>query len=664
MPAAIYGYTFRMKLARVQKIFPIVIMLSLVLSACGAIEVEVERTPTPDVMGTATIQALQLQNKALEARVATLVTPPDPPLTRQTAPEIIRQRMLYSFRKWKTIWVEGQVRDYAADGSLAQSRRVQAWINQPNTAFRVLVGDDQPGVGTAIISDGAIVSKLDANTGQITRNILPSQARSEYNPPALITTTPEAHPLAAVIHDQLVDLLLPSEIAQRAGALKATSMERIAGREALLVEWLLPDGSLKDRLWVDVVTGVVLRRLELDRGSAQPRAEIVVNAIQFDQDLPGGLFVTDIVEQPQFAVDYTGRSETRAIAAATADPDAAALGDVYFWVENPGLKYQLVRLPGSCLVKRGNCSEPDVLKGHPEPRSQVQPLLWAPDGSAALLVEGLQPARLYLYEPGKEAWQVIASADSIYAAAWSPDGRYIAYSAKTGGANDVYLLRSNASNVVNLTGGKIATPDDNLAHLAWLNPARLLVAVSGAQSTQLFWINIPLGDEQLMMTLPVKGGLAPLPSPDGRYWALTEQTEEKTTLLTGVPFSSARRAVTFAQASIAPLFWSSDSAWLGFVAVSSSSLGSEPNVQADLYVIRPDGSDLQSLLRAPRIFMAAWSPDGSVLLVSADDGQGYSHLFVVPLDGSGVSIIQSPGLYLNTSWLAPSWRLTGGASGK
>lgn len=653
-----------MSITRARKFFLISLFFSLLLTSCGTIEVEVERTPTPDLQGTATIQALQLQNKALEARVATLVKPPDPPLTMLSSPETIRQRMLYSFLKWKTVWVEGEVRQSLPAVNQNQVSRVQMWISQPDAAFRVLVGGGQQGVATASISDGATISRLDANTGQVTRNLLPSQARSEYNPPAVIGTTPKPHPLAAAMQNGLADLLLPSGLAQRAGTLTAVRMDSVAGREALQVEWSLPDGELKDQLWVDVATGVVLRRLEFDKGSELPGSEIRMEAIRFDQDLPGGLFVTEIVEQPQFAVDYTGRAETRTAAVATADPDDAALGEIYFWVENPGFVYQLVRLPGSCLIKRGNCPEPDVLGGHPEPRSQVQPLLWSPDGSAALLVDGGQPSRLYHFNPESEAWQVLAEADTIYTAVWSPDGRYIAYSAKAAGANDIFLLLANGQNRVNLTGGKIAGPDDNLAHLAWLNPARLLAAVSGAQATHLFVLNVPVGEEQPLGELPAKGGLAPLPSPDGRYWALTEQAGGKTTLLTGVPLSSSRQAASFAQASIWPLVWSPDGDWLGFVVVSSSSLGSGQDFQADLYIIHPDGTNLQRLMRAPSIYAAAWSPDGSVLLASADDGQGYRHLFVVPLDGSGVSIIQSPGLYLNTSWLSPSWRPVRGDAGK
>ena len=66
-------------------------LLILILSACGTMEITVDRTPTADVAATGTVAALRAQNAALQTQIAGLGTPqalftPIPPtLTSVTA---------------------------------------------------------------------------------------------------------------------------------------------------------------------------------------------------------------------------------------------------------------------------------------------------------------------------------------------------------------------------------------------------------------------------------------------------------------------------------------------------------------------------------------------------------------------------------------------------
>jgi starvation-inducible outer membrane lipoprotein len=46
--------------------------IAIVLSACGTLQVSLDRTPTPDFAGTGTVQALQNQNAQLGTAVARL----------------------------------------------------------------------------------------------------------------------------------------------------------------------------------------------------------------------------------------------------------------------------------------------------------------------------------------------------------------------------------------------------------------------------------------------------------------------------------------------------------------------------------------------------------------------------------------------------------------
>ena len=51
------------------------IILLFFISACGTLEISVDRTPTPDVAATGTVGALQNQNAELETQIAAISSP-------------------------------------------------------------------------------------------------------------------------------------------------------------------------------------------------------------------------------------------------------------------------------------------------------------------------------------------------------------------------------------------------------------------------------------------------------------------------------------------------------------------------------------------------------------------------------------------------------------
>lgn len=66
------------------------ILCGLLLSGCGSIQIEVERTPTPDRGSTATVAALQFANRALATQIATLGATTVAPVGPQSSPETVR----------------------------------------------------------------------------------------------------------------------------------------------------------------------------------------------------------------------------------------------------------------------------------------------------------------------------------------------------------------------------------------------------------------------------------------------------------------------------------------------------------------------------------------------------------------------------------------------
>ena len=56
--------------------FPILVLALVILAGCnGVLEVGIERTPTPDLGPTATLEALLSDNSRLATRVAAMATP-------------------------------------------------------------------------------------------------------------------------------------------------------------------------------------------------------------------------------------------------------------------------------------------------------------------------------------------------------------------------------------------------------------------------------------------------------------------------------------------------------------------------------------------------------------------------------------------------------------
>ena len=102
--------------------------------------------------------------------------------------------------------------------------------------------------------------------------------------------------------------------------------------------------------------------------------------------------------------------------------------------------------------------------------------------------------------------------------------------------------------------------------------------------------------------------------------------------------------------------WSPDGQWLAVFGV----LGSSPD--ADLFKLRPDGTDLTQLTSAPEIGKGdpTWSPDGTLVLFDATAARGSrgarsGELMVVSAEG-GVAELFGPGVrHLLGLELTPDW---------
>jgi Tol biopolymer transport system component len=201
-------------------------------------------------------------------------------------------------------------------------------------------------------------------------------------------------------------------------------------------------------------------------------------------------------------------------------------------------------------------------------------------------------------------------------AAWSPDGRRLAFTAESGrlasGATDIYVVRADASGLRRLTR------DSRSRHPLWSPDGR-----------RIFYARRP------------KGGIEPRNESDVRRLATAS-------IWTMRPDGSARRPVTplVNGRSDLPGSFSPEGATLAFTRATFALPDQEGRVSntAEVWAMRPDGSDARKL--AERSAGPAFSPDGRrIAFVSDRDENGElaygdrvfaaNELYVMDADGSG-----------------------------
>ncbi|NMB87348.1 MAG: hypothetical protein GYA17_03245, partial [Chloroflexi bacterium] len=288
-------------------------LLSLAwLAGCGQVQVSLEQTATPNLAATATLANLQAQNAVLETRVADQARREEleSALTLDADSEMIRLRILDSYTLWNTVWADGDVTWYPPQGSAdpPQEFHQQVWIDQESQRFRVISASPGDRPAFVNVSNGKAILQMDLLSGQTQSQNMPAYAQEEYRPPRTLSDTVYPHPLTGLMSSPLGEMLLPSGLAQRQGAIfLPVRMENVAGQQALVTDFRLEDGTRTDRFWIDTRTGVVLRWQSYTQGEDETLAsDRQINQIQYDRQAPDELFSPQIGEPPQFALDYSG----------------------------------------------------------------------------------------------------------------------------------------------------------------------------------------------------------------------------------------------------------------------------------------------------------------------------------------------------------------------
>jgi len=638
-----------------KKIVYVLIILTFFLSGCGTLEISFDVTPVsaaadPD-------SADPVSDPATPAPVPVL-------LSLDSTSEEIQAAMLESATKWDTIWMDGTVTWYDPTGSdqPPQVHREQVWIDQSLNRFRILMGAVDGPAGSFKTCDGATILEMDLTSGQSQSRPLPEFAKETHYVPPLEPDVSYPNPLWGQIGTPLSELVFSADRAQNQGTFKPVAIENVAGRGTLAVDWTyIQNEQPSFRAWLDIGTAVILKIQEFGKGGGEEvQAELVVNQVVFDVPMGDDLFSLQFSQIPGFS-DISGNPLVAAESVPTLSSETDPLGQVYFFItghEYGNEIFNLVRLPGSCLVGLMPCPEPERINLPFELNYGLAYLVWSPDGRFAALAYPVnqeeRTTELFLFDPEKQSWQSLAGFTFIDPPFWSRDSNWLAFRVQDGfGGDDIYVVRRDGSDLTNMTDTDKLPPEGRPYILSgWINDNIILRSGNPGGGGLVYLRRVGDGFTKPLFDTPwTKTDM--VPSPDGSFLAYPDIDGQRTLLkLLSPDGNTFRDLATFQSSSLYPIIWSPDGMQIAFARIESQPINGQ-----DVYLVQSDGRNLQQVYHSDMgsISTIAFSPDGGFLLTQDDDPTG-RHIYVVNLSTLETNMLRAPGLPLDWWWLAPSWR--------
>lgn len=259
---------------------------------------------------------------------------------------------------------------------------------------------------------------------------------------------------------------------------------------------------------------------------------------------------------------------------------------------------------------------------------------------------------------------------------WSPDGRLIAYTSNRSGGTKVYVMHVDGSNVSALTQddrielAPVFSPDGRAIAFYSQDPSsgrtelrivslagdapvairangkdmgptrpswsadgrRVAFLVQETARTSEAWIANRDGSDARKVSGPAFGGLGkadPAIAPDGRSVVyVADMRGSMHLVLTDVVTGASKDLTPGSLATHENPRWSKDGRWIAF----ASTRDDPARLRSDVFVMRPDGSDVRNLTRDPgEDFNPHWSADGRTIFFTSLR-TGTAQLFAVDVE--------------------------------
>ena len=192
-------------------------------------------------------------------------------------------------------------------------------------------------------------------------------------------------------------------------------------------------------------------------------------------------------------------------------------------------------------------------------------------------------------------------APSVEDVSWSPDAQQLVFASNVDGDYDLYLVQITGGNPTALTNN-----DANDRDPAW-SPMENVIAFASDQATpselEIWRIN-PNGQNLKRLTEAENSSFAPAWSPDGESIVFLSNRRQNTDVFVMTADGTGERALIVRDVPREERdpAWSRDGAWISFSSNREGPI-------FDLYIIRPDGTELQRITETEGdTRFAIWEP--------------------------------------------------------
>jgi Tol biopolymer transport system component len=550
--------------------------------------------------------------------------------------------------------MSGTITWYMPDGS-TQAFSEKVWLSPLDSRYRVeLSGDTE---NTLKLSDGSTIYNVNLNSMLAEQSTYPDFARvGQYVPPVQAGMA-YPNPIWGQIGTPLSEMAFPANFAQSSGTFTPLAMDAVAGRPALIVEWTFsgsPSPSWK--AWLDTQTAVILKTQEFGKeGSNTLQGERVVESILFDQVFDASLFV------PPTGLAQSGNpvpAGSNPVLTESSPMVAEEAGELYFFLQprRQGESIQLVKVSGMCVSDSANCPPMEKISVPFPFNFTINALAWSPDGKFAAFsysdAPNGTPTKLWLFDAEAQTWKSLAQAPYIDPPFWSPDGAWIAVRTQDGvGGEELFVVRQDGSELKSISA---SLPVDGRPYVmdGWFGDR---IIMHSALNGTMILVRAADGMVSPMLTASIAKAQF-VASPDSNWLAFDEFDAVAETHQLKVMQPDGSNAVTVAQflgGSIYPIVWSPDGNLVAFNYYSGF-MGNEP--KAEVYVVTRGGENLSLVYTGTTVSRLLFSPNGQYLLVEETTSISGGHLFLIDLATLEQKMLQAPGLSTEYDWYAPSWR--------
>lgn len=585
---------------------------------------------------------------------------PDPiPLRLESSSLQIQRAMRESALHWTSLQMAGTVTWHLPDGS-SQVFNETVRLDPLNNRYRVeLRGISNSADNVLKVSNGTTIYNINLNSNIGEQIPYPDFARvGQYVPPVQVGVS-YPNPIWGQIGTPLSEMAFSANFAQSVGTFVPLGMDAIAGRETLIVEWTHSDNEEPSwQLWLDTQTAVILKLQQFSKeGGGVLEGERVVELIAYDVAFDSSVFLPP----PGVAQAATPTpAESNPVVTESGTMSEEEAGEIYFFLQprRQGESIRLAKVSGVC-VDSSNCPPLEIIPVPFPFNFTINALAWSPDGRYAAFSYSDDPTgtptKLWLFDAEAKTWTSLAQSPFIDPPFWSPGGDWIAFRTQDGlGGEDVYVVHPDGSGLKNVSAN---LPADGRPYImdGWHMENIIMRSALPGRSGAVYLVRAANGEARPMFETALTMKAQFIVSPNADLLAYDEYDEATQTHSLNVITPDGSNAGTVAQfsgGSIYPIVWSPDGGLLAFNYYSFN--GAEPT--ADVYVVTRTGGNLSLVYKGVTVARLLFSPNGKYLLVEETTSVSGGHLFVINLATLEQKILQARGLSTDYDWYAPSWR--------